>query len=123
MYSYEDRIRAVKLYIKLGKRAATTVRLLGYPSKKYLYHWYLIYKETGDLPGSYNRPAKYTHAQKQKLLEHYFNHGQCFAYTQRVLGYPCAHTFSHWLNEYQGTSKQTPIANNRTQAKPKLSND
>jgi hypothetical protein len=30
MYSYEDRIRAVKLYIKLGKRTAATIRQLGY---------------------------------------------------------------------------------------------
>ncbi len=26
MYSYEDRIRAVKLYLKLGKRIAATFR-------------------------------------------------------------------------------------------------
>jgi transposase InsO family protein/transposase-like protein len=123
LYSYEDRIRAVKLYIKLGRRAATTVRLLGYPSKKYLYQWYLIYKDTGDLPGSYNRPPKYTNTQKQKMLEHYFSHGECFAYTQRVLGYPCAHTFSDWLNEYLGTPEQTRIANNQAQAKSKLSYD
>jgi putative transposase len=32
MYSYEDRIRAVKLYIKLGKRIAATIRQLGYSS-------------------------------------------------------------------------------------------
>ena len=31
MYSYEDRIRAVKLYIKLGKRVRATVRQLSYP--------------------------------------------------------------------------------------------
>lgn len=31
MYSYEDRIRAVKLYIKLGKRLRATIRQLGYP--------------------------------------------------------------------------------------------
>jgi transposase-like protein len=55
MYSYDDRIRAVNLYIKLGKRAATTIRLLGYPSQKYLRQWYLIYQETGDLPRGYNR--------------------------------------------------------------------
>jgi transposase InsO family protein len=30
MYSYEDRIRAVKLYIKLGKRTGATIRKLGY---------------------------------------------------------------------------------------------
>ncbi len=29
MYSYEDRMRAVKLYIKLGKRANATIRQLG----------------------------------------------------------------------------------------------
>ena len=28
MYSYEERIRAVKLYIKLGKRLRTTIRQL-----------------------------------------------------------------------------------------------
>lgn len=31
MYSYEDRIRAVELYIKLGKRVRPTIRQLGYP--------------------------------------------------------------------------------------------
>lgn len=33
MYSYEDRMRAVALYIKLGKRSKATIRQLGYPSK------------------------------------------------------------------------------------------
>ena len=32
MYSYEDRIRAVELYIKLGKRVRATIRQLGYSS-------------------------------------------------------------------------------------------
>lgn len=32
MYSYEDRIRAVELYIKLGKRVRPTIRQLGYLS-------------------------------------------------------------------------------------------
>lgn len=30
MYSYEDRISAVKLYIKLGRRTSATIRQLGY---------------------------------------------------------------------------------------------
>lgn len=30
MHSYEDRMRAVALYIKLGKRAQATIRELGY---------------------------------------------------------------------------------------------
>jgi putative transposase len=33
MFSYEDRIRAVKLYIKLGKRLGATISQLGYPTK------------------------------------------------------------------------------------------
>jgi hypothetical protein len=36
MYSYEDRIRAVKLYIKLDKRIAATIIQLGYPTKNAL---------------------------------------------------------------------------------------
>ena len=31
MYSYEERLRAVKLYIKLGKRAQATIRELNRP--------------------------------------------------------------------------------------------
>ncbi len=36
MYSYEDRIRAVRLYIKLGRRVAATIRQLGYPCRFFL---------------------------------------------------------------------------------------
>lgn len=31
MYSYEHRVRAVVLYLKLGKRIKATIRQLGYP--------------------------------------------------------------------------------------------
>ncbi|WP_321801197.1 hypothetical protein [Caballeronia sp. J97] len=36
MSSYEDRIRALKLYLTLGKRLTATVRQLGYPTTKSL---------------------------------------------------------------------------------------
>ena len=36
MYSYEDRIRAVELCIKLGKRVRPTIRQLGYSTKNSL---------------------------------------------------------------------------------------
>jgi putative transposase len=36
MYSYEDRIRAVRLYLKLGERIKETIRQLGYPTKNSL---------------------------------------------------------------------------------------
>ena len=34
MYSYEDRIRAVTLYIQLGKRGAATIQQSGLPKRK-----------------------------------------------------------------------------------------
>ena len=48
MYSYEDRIRAVKLYIKLGKRTGATLRQLGYPTKNALKSWHRAYERGGD---------------------------------------------------------------------------
>ena len=54
MYSYEDRMRAVQLYIQYGRRGAATVRDLGYPSVKHLRRWYRCYMKTGDLPPDRN---------------------------------------------------------------------
>ena len=53
MYSYEDRIRAVKLYIKLGKRTGATIRQLGYPTKNALKSWHREYEQGRDLPVGY----------------------------------------------------------------------
>ncbi|MBG6077883.1 transposase-like protein, partial [Polaromonas sp. CG_9.11] len=50
MYSYEDRIRAVRLYIKLGKRIGATIRQLGYPTKNALKSWHREYEQSRDLP-------------------------------------------------------------------------
>jgi hypothetical protein len=36
MYSYEDRMRTVKLFLELGKRTRATIRRLGYPTKSSL---------------------------------------------------------------------------------------
>ncbi len=35
MHSYEDRIRAVELYYRYGKKASVVVMELGYPSKNW----------------------------------------------------------------------------------------
>ncbi len=49
MYSYEDRLRAVMLYIKYDCCNANTIRELGYPSRKMLSHWYKEYTKLGEL--------------------------------------------------------------------------
>ena len=45
MYSYEDRIRAVELYIKLGKRVQATIGQLGYPTENALKAWCREYEK------------------------------------------------------------------------------
>ena len=52
MYSYDDRLRAVQLYIQLGKRAGLTIRQLGYPTKNALKTWYREYEQRHDLPAT-----------------------------------------------------------------------
>ena len=49
MYSYEDRSRAVELYIKLDKRIAATLKPLGYPTKSALKTWYRDYEQRQDV--------------------------------------------------------------------------
>ena len=61
MYSYEDRLRAVRLYIKLGKRIGLIIRQRGYPTKNALKTGYREYeKRRHDLPAGYARLQKYS---------------------------------------------------------------
>lgn len=53
MYSYADRIRAVELYIKLGKRIRATIRQFGYPTKNALKGWCREYEQHLDLRARY----------------------------------------------------------------------
>ena len=49
MYTYEQRITAVKLYIKYWQKAAPVIRELGYPNRHVLVKWFKEYEATGDL--------------------------------------------------------------------------
>ena len=64
MYSYEDRLRAVQLFIKLGKRVGLTIRQLGYPTAKALKSWHREYEQRLDLAAGYVRRPRYSEAQK-----------------------------------------------------------
>ncbi len=86
MYSYEDRIKAVKLYIKLGKRTAPTIRKLGYPTKNSLKCWYREYEKSIALKVGYVRPRKYSDKQKQLAVQHYLDHDRCIASTMKAMG-------------------------------------
>jgi putative transposase len=63
VYSYEDGMRAVELYIKLGERVGATIRQLGYPTKNALKAWYQTYQVQRALPRGYVRLKPTIHAQ------------------------------------------------------------
>lgn len=97
MYSYEDRLRAVKLYIKLGKRVGLTIRQLGYPTKNALKAWCREYEQRQDLAAVYVRLPKYSQAQRDRAVDHYVEHGRCIAGTIKALGYPSRGMLSAWI--------------------------
>jgi transposase InsO family protein/transposase-like protein len=99
MYSYEDRLRAVRLYIKLGKRVSLTIRQLGYPTKNSLKSWHREFEQRLDLPTGYARGPKYSNVQKESAARHFLDNGRCLAATIRDLGYPSRKLLSEWVNE------------------------
>lgn len=87
MYSYEDRIRAVELYIKLGKCVRATIRQLVYPTKNALKGWHREYERRLHLPKGYARSkSKYSQEQKEVAVRHFLDHGRCIAFTIKALG-------------------------------------
>ena len=100
MYSYEERLRAVELYIKLGKRPKAVIRQLGYPTKNSLRAWHEVFQKSGDLhASSVPRKPKYSDEQKIVAIEHYIKHGRCFSFTRKVLGYPSRKMMMDWVHE------------------------
>ena len=90
MYSYKERIRAVKLYIKLGKRTGPTIRQLGYPTKNSPKGWYQEYERDRDLQVVYTwSRVKYTAEQMQVAVQYHLDHDRYIASVLRELGYPC----------------------------------
>lgn len=112
MYSYADRMRAVKLYIQYGKRAMAVVRELGYPSRKNLRRWYDAYVEAGDLPRGYRggRRPRYSAEQKAMAVEHYMSHGRSLAGTHRALGYPCREVLAAWIDELRPGTRRVMLS-------------
>ena len=86
MYLYEDLTRAVKLFIKLGRRTGATILQLGYPTKNSLNSWHREHEQGHDFPAGYVRSrSKYSVEQKIVAVEHYLNHDRCIAGTRKAL--------------------------------------
>lgn len=119
MYSYEERLRAVKLYIKLGERSRATIRQLGYPTKNSLRQWYQEFLECGDLQTDYVRSKpKYSIEQKEVAIAHYMDHGRCFSTTLTALGYPCRRTLTQWVHERYPETRKCVVGKARRSTTP-----
>ena len=99
MYSYEDREKAVELYIKYDLSAADTVRKLGYPDRKMLVRWYKEFMETGQLHERSNKKSKFTEHQTKIAVSYYLEHGRNITRTVRAVGYPSRETLRGWIDE------------------------
>ena len=113
MYSKEQRMKAIELYIKYDKSAADVIRELGYPSRKLLPKWYKDYlneQKTGVAWDRYSRNPKYTTEQMDAAVKHYLEHGRSLARTIRALGYPCRDTLREWCKEMAPGTRKKSVA-------------
>ena len=86
MYSYEDRLKAVKLYIQYDKSYASVFRELGYPPSSHsIKLWYKEYQKNGDLHKSYSKTNKYSNEQRQAAIRYYVEHGRSKTRTVKAL--------------------------------------
>ena len=86
MYSYDERKKAVELYIKFDKSASAVVRELGYPTTRMLTLWYREYLEEDDLHKKSRLQKGYTAEQKAAAIKYYQEHGRGLARTVKALG-------------------------------------
>ena len=66
-YTFEQRKKAVELYIECGRSVSAVRAKLGYPSRQAMYDWYADYVERGFRPD--HRPhRKFTDEQKRAVI-------------------------------------------------------
>ena len=102
MYSREDRIKAVELWLKYAKSTKTVISELGYPSKTLMRIWYKDYiqeQETGIMHVRRRSAPKYTEQQRQTAIEHYLTHGRFIVRTIRALGFPSRELMFQWCRD------------------------
>lgn len=112
MYTLEQRMKAVKLYLKYDRNSAAARRGLGYPSRKALRLWVAGYETTGTLHDGYRpRTPKYTEQKKHSAVNYYLEHGRSIRGTVKALGYPHPETLSKWLDEAIEARRQLRTGN------------
>jgi len=109
MYSYEDRIKAIELYIKYDLSTVDTIRELGYPNRKMLVRWYKEYQETGGLHERYIKRPAYTSVQMEVAVNYYLEHGRNISRTVRAVGYPTREVLAKWVDDLAAGERKISI--------------
>ena len=101
MYTYEERMRAVKAYIASGSgyQANKTIQEPGYPSHEALRRWNREYRKNGDLHRDFIRTPPHTREQKEKAVAHYYANGCNYTKTSKALGYVSRDRMRQWVLE------------------------
>lgn len=99
MYSYEERMAAVELYIESDFSENTVVQKLGYPSSNTLRSWYKEFKATGTLRAESPKKPKYTQQQKAAAVAYFADHSTTIKQTCRAMGYPSRYVLRQWIME------------------------
>lgn len=107
MYTYEERKKAVDLYFKYDQALTAKTKKLGYPSVGALRQWFREFQSSDKLHKKYQSTSwKYTLAQKEVVVNHYLDYGQCYACTIRKFGYPNKTTLRKWVEEYAPSTRK-----------------
>jgi putative transposase len=106
MFSYKERIKAVKLLLQYDMSYSTVICELGYPSKEALWNWYNEYSQNGDLHQNYIKQPNYSEEEKQRAVNYYLEHGRSVSRTVKKLGYPSRPVLDKWILEIAPEKKR-----------------
>ena len=99
MYSLEDRMRAVQLYIESGCNEGAVIRELGYPSHVALRNWYKEFLREGKLRATSAPKPRYTEQEKAAAVAYFETHKTTLTQTCRAMGYPSRYVLRKWILE------------------------
>lgn len=71
MFTEAERLRAIELYFKYGRKLAPVVHELGYPSKRNLRRWIRLWDASDCATEAIRRKPRYSDVRKQDAVEHY----------------------------------------------------
>ena len=100
MYSCEEKMTAVRLYIQYDFSCSAVMHELGYPNNpQSIKKWYQEYTTKGTLKQEKNPYSPYTKEQREAAVRHFVEHGRCISRTIRALGYPTRNMLHKWIKQ------------------------